>query len=690
LAENLDREKFSASRRPVEERIREMEAPGTPERQIRGMPNEPPTQALVLHHEHTRGDGNDAMADPFESTARPERARKRRMTMTEGDPRPSTVTVETLVSVKESIVERAAEEIKELAQGVWKQLQDDWVEQRRAEEARRDSERKQTVEVLKAEMHRMLEMMKELERRDEERRQAEGAMRKEMHEVLEAVKGLARAGPSTKKTGHNERAEMHQPVVQVTDTDDMEVTLTGPRTDLELSKHAVNVHDRVTPAPPTAHPKNISKHALADLPSATPKASRPAEAPKATPKASRPAEAPKDAAPSASQAQPIPGLGAVRSPTQTYAGALSSSAPRQSEGEWKKIGSKGKVQKESSEDWPELRPLKPRNNPEDDRKIIFPRDGRTPHARHPMAITSEVNRALRRAGVADHIRVLYIKRNMKGILSGLVRADSNAQQLLHFKDLVLKAAREADSGIVGVESNETWAKVKIHGVSLERYMTETGPEGLQILREEIEAENPGVVIPTAPRWVGSVNRIMERWGQGEIRGSTVTFAIQDKRIAERLLATGLRAAGLRYKVERYAIEGPDAICANCSVWGHIAEKCDAPARCMYCAEDHPASQHHCLIPTCTEPKGPGHLCKYNKEKCANCGDKHIAQSGKCPDKQRAILAARDQRNKANLTTGPPSPRASPAAEPQLASNTEAPYDDSDGDRIMATADEPQL
>jgi hypothetical protein len=178
LAENLDREKFSASRRPVEERIREMEAPGTPERQIRGMPNEPPpTQALVLHHEHTRGDGNDALADPFESTARPERARKRRMTVTEDDPRPNTVTVETLVSVKESIVERAAEEIKELAQGVWKQLQDDWVarrqmeeEQRRAEEARRDSERKQTVEVLKAEMHRMLEMMKELERRDASRK----------------------------------------------------------------------------------------------------------------------------------------------------------------------------------------------------------------------------------------------------------------------------------------------------------------------------------------------------------------------------------------------------------------------------------------------------------------------------------------------------------------------------------------
>jgi hypothetical protein len=133
-----------------------MEAPGTAVHQIRGTPTEPPpTQALVLHHEHASGDRNDAMADPFEATAG-QSARKRMMT--EGDPRPGTV--EAFVSMKESIVERAAEEMKEFAQRMalhGKQLVDDWMarrqiedEQRRAEEARRDSERKQAEEVLKA------------------------------------------------------------------------------------------------------------------------------------------------------------------------------------------------------------------------------------------------------------------------------------------------------------------------------------------------------------------------------------------------------------------------------------------------------------------------------------------------------------------------------------------------------------
>jgi hypothetical protein len=642
-----------------------MEAPGNPQQQAVGTARAPPTPGIPSDHDGGPVTPRHSTADdPIMS-----RPPKRRLLLEAATEATATGT---LLELKETLIEQARDELhsamQSMKQSMTRYMEAAFKEYRQAEEERWERERKKMGEFWKAESRKMLEVMQE---------------------------GTA-AGTQARRTGGGpEVMEATDPTALAEGSDEMEITPTGRRTQLEFSKHAVNVHDRHDrDKTPAVQRKNISKHALADLGkvdgrlSTTPKASRPAEAPKAT----QPTEIPKDAAPPASQAQPIPGLGAIRSPTRTYAGALNSYAPRQSESEWKKIGSKGKVQKESSDDWPGLRPLKPRNNPEDDRKIIFPRDGRTPHARHPMAITSEVNRALRRAGVADHIRVLSIKRNMKGILSGLVRADSNAQQLLHFKDLVLKAAREADSGIVGVESNETWAKVKIHGVSLERYMTETGPEGLQILREEIEAENPGVVIPTAPHWVGSVNRIMERWGQGEIRGSTVIFAIQDKRIAERLLATGLRAAGLCYKVERYAIEGPDAICANCSGWGHIAEKCDAPARCMYCAEDHPASQHHCLIPTCTEPKGPGHLCKYNKEKCANCGGKHVAQSGKCADKQRAILAARDQRNKANLTTGPPSPRAraSPAAEPQLASNTEASHDDSDDDRIMATADEPQL
>jgi hypothetical protein len=254
-----------------------------------------------------------------------------------------------------------------------------------------------------------------------------------------------------------------------------------------------------------------------------------------------------------------------------------------------------------------------------------------------------------------------------------------------------------------VQSNETWAKLKIHGVSLGQY--DLDARGLQTLREDIEAENPGVVIPIALRWVGSQRRIRERYGQGEIRGATVMFAVQDKRVAERLLTTGLRAAGRSYRVERYTIEGPDSICAKCSAWGHIAEKCDSEVyRCMYCARNHPTNQHTCGMLECKESEGK--LCKFTMEKCANCSGEHIARSGQCMQKQKAILAARAQRNEAGPApsstdsagdaqneAGPAPSSTNSAGEARTPAGsrcgTETPYDDSDGDRIMATEDEPQ-
>jgi hypothetical protein len=100
------------------------------------------------------------------------------------------------------------------------------------------------------------------------------------------------------------------------------------------------------------------------------------------------------------------------------------------------MGPKGKVQKAASDDW--LLPLEERSNPEDDRKIIFPRDGVTPHPGGNVgAILSEINRALRRAGVPEHIKLWSLQRNAKGMLTALTRKDSNARQFLYFKDIIL-------------------------------------------------------------------------------------------------------------------------------------------------------------------------------------------------------------------------------------------------------------
>jgi hypothetical protein len=309
------------------------------------------------------------------------------------------------------------------------------------------------------------------------------------------------------------------------------------------------------------------------------------------------------------------------------------------------VGRNGRVRKEVSESGPGDGSTKPitRGNTEDDRKIIFPRDGCTPHPfDSAMDIHSEVNRALRRAGVPDHIRLAKLRRNDNGVLTGLVGDRTNATQFLLYRETILRAARKADSGVIAVESNETWARLKIHGVPLHRYMRDDPAEGLQLLREEIEAENPGVTIPLAS-WLAAPRLIKARQARGEISKSSVVFAVKERSAADRLRTKGLRAAGIYYAVERFVPEGPDATCARCCAWGHIEEKCEHPTpRCMWCAGNHRSSDHRCIMTVCSAK--PGDRCQHTTEKCCNCGGEHNARSKHCPQKTEAIRRAKALRS----------------------------------------------
>ena len=123
-------------------------------------------------------------------------------------------------------------------------------------------------------------------------------------------------------------------------------------------------------------------------------------------------------------------------------------------------------------------------------------------------IMSAVSRGLYQEGVPSHIRTFQLRKNTRGTLAGLPTPFAPVEQLLLYKDTIIRAARTIDPSIVDITANETWRRVKIHGVPLNRYLGR-GTYGLDKLREEIEAENEGVEIPRQMRWLGVTRR-----GQG--------------------------------------------------------------------------------------------------------------------------------------------------------------------------------
>jgi hypothetical protein len=117
------------------------------------------------------------------------------------------------------------------------------------------------------------------------------------------------------------------------------------------------------------------------------------------------------------------------------------------------------------------------------------------------------------------------RRNAKGKITAFMHQNATAEMTMQYCDIIITAARTIDRGVVDVEENVTWERLQIHAVPLMRYMGK-GTEGLHMMREEFEAENEGIVIPTEVRWLGNSRTIRERRPNGEIAVSSVVFVVK--------------------------------------------------------------------------------------------------------------------------------------------------------------------
>jgi hypothetical protein len=324
--------------------------------------------------------------------------------------------------------------------------------------------------------------------------------------------------------------------------------------------------------------------------------------------------------------------------SKTFAQIIRESTRKPADDDWTVVGGKNAKSKASIKADTKLAPVK--NADLNSRKLVFKRDeGIAPVFGKDEDLTSAVNRALFKKGVPAHIRIASVRQNHRGTISAVTSELATAEMALRFKDLIITAARSVDKGVIDLQPNDTWTRLKIHGVPLKRYLGR-GTEGLEKLREEFVAENNDLEIPTRIYWLGSPTRIKERFNNGEIVASSVVFAVRGHAEIQKLMRVGIKAAGMRYEVETFLSAGPDSMCAICSRWGHIENKCQFSKlpRCMYCAGPHLTSQHKCNVVGCKA--GEGKLCHHTTEKCCNCKGSHIARSGRCKAKTEAIENAR--------------------------------------------------
>jgi len=291
----------------------------------------------------------------------------------------------------------------------------------------------------------------------------------------------------------------------------------------------------------------------------------------------------------------------------------------------------------------DMKPVPPGQNSMEKRRVTFKRDNGLPLSqKKDLDISSEVNRALFEAKVPHFVCIQGVTKNTQGCLSTITTPAATAEMLIRYRDIVIKAARKVDAGIVDIETNELWERVKMHGVNFDRYLGKKTGGGLEKLRQELQAENEGVVLPLTINWIGGRKDVQKKKAEGK-KASSVVFAVKGSKMAEKVLKRGLRAAGVKYDVERFVNAGPDSFCGVCSRWGHVDAKCGSlkmPA-CMLCAGRHLTKDHKCNVVGCKANAGQN--CTHNVDKCVNCKGNHIAKANCCVKKQEAIKVAREER-----------------------------------------------
>jgi len=315
---------------------------------------------------------------------------------------------------------------------------------------------------------------------------------------------------------------------------------------------------------------------------------------------------------------------------------------QQSGQQQKKMGD-GFVEVKGQQKKEDMKPVAPGQNSMERRRVIFKRDnGLRLSQKKDLDISSEVNRALFEAKVTHFVRIQEVTKNTGGCLSTITTPAAMAEMLIRYREIVIKAARKVDTEIVDIETNELWERVKMHGVNFDRYLGKKTGGGLEKLRQELQAEDEGVVLPLAINWIGGPKDVQKKKPEGK-KPSTVVLAVKGSKMAEKVIKGGLRAAGVKYDVEKFMNAGPDSFCGVCSRWGHVEMKCGSLKRlaCMLCAGRHLAKDHKCNVVGCKANAGQN--CTHNVDKCVNCKGNRIAKAKCCVKKHEAIKTAREER-----------------------------------------------
>lgn len=143
-----------------------------------------------------------------------------------------------------------------------------------------------------------------------------------------------------------------------------------------------------------------------------------------------------------------------------------------------------------------------------------------------------LNEALQKAGVGSKVRFCHVRYAPSGSISALLTEQADASMLLpQQSNLLVRAAKSVDQAVIGVETLEHWQRLKVHGMSLARYL---GPNKMDFLKREVESST-GINLKAVPRWLINEERLKEQQEAHNKQGSAIVITVSNEREAKAAL-----------------------------------------------------------------------------------------------------------------------------------------------------------
>lgn len=146
-----------------------------------------------------------------------------------------------------------------------------------------------------------------------------------------------------------------------------------------------------------------------------------------------------------------------------------------------------------------------------------------------------LNESLQRAEIPAYIRFSRVGYSQSGAFSALLTEKSNAEDLVKdHANMLIRAAKPVNEGVIGVEALERWQRLKVDGMSLARYL---GKGKIELLWREIKLSTE-IKLKNFPRWLINKTQLEDCLDSGNEKGFAIVITVGNSLEALRLCSKG--------------------------------------------------------------------------------------------------------------------------------------------------------